>query len=65
MAFTEYSEYDGLGLGELVRRGDVSAPELVEEAIARIERQNPVLNAVVHKAYDAARRASPRHGGDP
>ncbi len=58
MAFTEYSEYDGLGLAELVRRGEVSAAELVEEAIARIERHNPVLNAVVYKAYDEARRAA-------
>ena len=55
MAFTEYSEYDGLGLAELVRRGEVSPPELVEAAIERIERHNPVLNAVVYKAYDEAR----------
>ena len=58
MAFTEYSEYDGLGLAELVRRGEVSSAELVEEAIARIERHNPALNAVVYKAYDEARRAA-------
>ena len=58
MAFTEYSEYDGLGLAELVRRGEVSPAELVEEAIARIERHNPVLNAVVYKAYDEARRTA-------
>jgi amidase len=58
VAFTEYSEYDGLGLAELVRKGEVSPAELVEEAIARIERHNPVLNAVVYKAYDEARRVS-------
>jgi len=58
VAFTEYSEYDGLGLAALVRRGEVSPAELVEEAIARIERHNPVLNAVVYKAYDEARRAA-------
>jgi len=58
LAFPEFSEYDGLGLAELVRRGEISAPELVEAAIERIERHNPVLNAVVYKAYDEARRAA-------
>ena len=55
MSIAEYSEYDGLGLAGLVRRGEVSAPELVEAAIERIERHNGALNAVVHKAYDEAR----------
>jgi amidase len=47
----------------LVRRGEISAVELVEAAIARIERLNPLLNAVVIREYeralDAARRAIP------
>src|ERR1700749_3025461 len=55
MAFAEYDQYDGLGLAHLVRRGDVSALELVDECIARIERHNPKLNAVVYKAYEEAR----------
>jgi amidase len=55
MSFTEYDRYDGLGLAHLVRRKEVSALELVDEAIARIERHNPALNAVVYKAYDEAR----------
>ena len=55
MSFAEYSEYDGLGLAGLVRQRKVSAPELVEAAIERIERHNPSINAVVHKAYDEAR----------
>jgi amidase len=55
MSFAEYSEYDGLGLAELVRRGDVRPAELVEAAIDRIERRNGTLNAVVYKAYDEAR----------
>src|ERR1700744_103835 len=55
MGFAEYDQYDGLGLAHLVRRGDVSALELVDECIARIERHNPTLNAVVYKAYDEAR----------
>ncbi|MFT4934004.1 MAG: amidase [Pseudoalteromonas distincta] len=55
MAFDEYAEHDGLGLAALVAKGDVSPAELVEAAIARVERHNGVLNAVVHKAYDEAR----------
>src|SRR5690242_1856402 len=58
MAFTEYANYDGLGLAHLVRRGEVSPAELVEEAITRIERHNPKLNAIVFKAYDEARKTA-------
>src|ERR1700753_1082095 len=58
MAFAEYDDYDGLGLAHLVRRGEVSALELVDECIARIERNNPKLNAVIYKAYDEARAAA-------
>lgn len=55
MRFDEYAAYDGLGLAELVRKGEVTAAELVEAAIEGIERFNPRLNAVVYKAYDEAR----------
>ena len=58
MGFAEYADYDGLGLAELVRRGEVSPAELTEAAIERIERHNPTLNAVVYKAYDQAREAA-------
>ena len=52
----DYSNYDGLGLAELVAKKQVTPAELVEAAIARIERHNPTLNAVVFKGYDDARR---------
>jgi len=55
--FEEYASYDGLGLAELVRRGEVQPAELVEEAIQRIERVNPQVNAVIEKMYDRARAA--------
>jgi len=55
MGFAEYSNYDGLGLAELVKKKKVKPAELVEAAIERIERHNRQLNAVVFKAYDEAR----------
>jgi amidase len=56
MAFSEYADHDGLGLAKLVRTGEVTPLELLEEAIARSERHNPTLNAIVYKAYDEARK---------
>lgn len=56
--FPEYENYDGLGLAELVRKKEVSAGELVEACIDRIERANPRLNAVVHAMYEQARAAA-------
>jgi len=53
--FTDYIRYDGLGLAALVKRGEVSAAELLETAIGRIEALNPALNAVIRKRYEAAR----------
>ncbi|HEX7759128.1 MAG TPA: amidase [Caulobacteraceae bacterium] len=58
MAPDDYADFDGLGLAELVRKGEASPAELTEAAIARIERHNGVLNAVVHKAYDEARNVA-------
>jgi len=57
-AFPEFHKYDGLGLAELVRSKEVTASELVEEAISRIESLNPRINAVVQKMYDQARSAA-------
>lgn len=63
MGFDAYAEFDGLGLAKLVRRGEVEPGELIEEAITRIEKLNPRLNAVIHKMYDLAREAA--GGGHP
>ncbi|MBL8553952.1 MAG: amidase [Phenylobacterium sp.] len=52
----DYSNYDGLGLAELVKTGQVTPAELVEAAIARAERHNPTLNAIVYEGYEDARK---------
>ena len=54
--FKEYDRYDGLGMAELVRKKDVSPAELYEEAIGRIEKLNPVLNAVIAPMFDLAQK---------
>jgi amidase len=56
MAFSEYGDYDAMGLADLVRKKQVSAGELLDEAIARTARVDPQINAVVVKHYDHARR---------
>src|ERR1043166_5497024 len=55
MAISEYAEYDGVGLAELVAKKKVKPSELVEEAITRAERVNPKLNAIVFADYERAR----------
>lgn len=55
--FADYDRYDGLGLAGLIRTGAVSAREVCEEAIARIERLNPAVNAVVRPMFDYGRAA--------
>lgn len=52
---TEYSFEDATAQATRIRRGECSPLELVDEAINRIEKLNPVLNAVIHKCFDKAR----------
>lgn len=56
MAFKEYGSYDAVGLAELVRTKQVTPKELLDEAIARTEKVDPEINAVVVKHYDHAER---------
>jgi amidase len=49
---------DATAQADLVRRGDVTPDELVEAAIARIEAQNPALNAVITPLFEKARAAA-------
>ena len=52
----ELIKNDAIGLGEMVRDGEIKPSELVEMVIERIEYINPKLNAVIHKMYDGARK---------
>ena len=59
-------EHSAVGQAELVRRGEISARELVQASLERIERLNPTLNALVsicaERALDEADDIVP---GDP
>jgi len=57
MGFRDYGDYDALGLAELVRTGQVSAAELLDEALARTAAVNPRINAVIHLMEGRARDA--------
>jgi amidase len=53
-----FASLDATAQAELVRRGEASPSELVDAAIARIERLNPTLNAVIHPLFEKARAAA-------
>lgn len=55
---TDYEQLDATAMAALVQKGEVSATELLQEALDRVERWNPVLNAVVLKHYDFARKTA-------
>ena len=51
----ELAGLDGLAQAALVESGECTPAELVEAAIARIERVDPALNAVVVRLFERAR----------
>lgn len=55
MGSGRFSELDATAQADLVRRGEVSARELVDVAIANVERLNGTLNAVIHERFEKAR----------
>jgi amidase len=59
----ELARLDAIAQAELVRSGKVSARELVEAAIARIEAMDPKLNAVIERRFEQALAAA-KHPAD-
>ena len=51
-----YDAHDALGLAELVHKKEVTAGELLDEAIRRARELNPKLNAIVLEMFDEGRR---------
>jgi hypothetical protein len=56
MVFKEYGNYDAVGLADLVRKKQVTARELLDEAIVRTGKVDPQISAVVVKHHDYAQR---------
>src|SRR6516165_7484871 len=52
---TETTWLDATAQAELIRRGEISAVDLVDAAIGRIEAVNPKLDAVIRTRFDRAR----------
>lgn len=53
--FVEYAAHDALELARRIRAREVSAAEVLEACIERIEHLNPRFNAVIDRLYDRAR----------
>lgn len=64
MAFNEYASFDGLALGRMVRERKITPAELMDAAIARAEKHNAKLNAIVFKDFDRARATARSHRSD-
>lgn len=60
-SFSEYDQFDGIGIAELVRGGKINAIEVCEEAISRAELLNRKLNAIILPLYDMARETAKGH----
>ncbi len=65
MKAEEYCGYDALELADLIRRGETSAAEVCEAAIARVEALNPRLNAVTAHRFEQARAEARRVAPQP
>jgi amidase len=52
-----YENYDALGLADLIRRGEISALEVLDTAAKHMEAKNPALNAIITPLYDMARES--------
>lgn len=55
MTQDEYIRHDATALAALLRAGEVTALELIEVAVRRLEAVNPAINAVVRRMDDEAR----------
>ncbi len=59
MSLSDELKYqDATALADLIRKKEIKPLELVESVIERIEKLNPVLNAVVTPMYDLARETA-------
>ena len=51
----EYTQYDGVGLAELIRKKEISRREAIDTALALAAKHNPNINAICYLAEKQAR----------
>lgn len=56
-SFKEYSNYDALGLAELVQNDEITPTEILEAALQKADQFNSTLNAIIDYFPDEARAA--------
>jgi len=56
MKFSEYIQYDGLGLAKLVKDKEIHPSELLQVALERTHKTNPKLNAIIIPMYEQAKQ---------
>ncbi len=54
MKFQDYIRYDAVGLAELIRKKEVSADEVLQAALNRLDEVNPKLNLLAHDLRERA-----------
>jgi amidase len=55
---SDFSQYDGVALGKMVRSGDLDPLDLLRSTLSAIDRVNPALNAVIHRMDEEAHRVA-------
>ena len=58
MNLSEYAQYDGLGLAEVIRKRDVTPTEVAELFLQAVAKVNPHINAVIEVYADALELAA-------
>jgi amidase len=64
MSVDELMYLDAMAQAKLVRRGELSALDLVDASIARIEKLNPSINAVIATFFERAREQAAQASAD-
>jgi amidase len=64
MTFEEYRSFDGIGLADLVARGEASPVDLARCAIEAAERVNDACNAISYTRYEEAVAEAGRSRGE-
>lgn len=54
ISFEDYAAFDATGLAEQIAKGEFTATEALQAAIARAEAVNPQINAIVHSMSEQA-----------